>query len=91
MSYDKRYEMETIRDGNFKSWLRRMIHPKVEEAFQEIDAVVKSYDGLDQNDLRTRLSDFLVRWQTAVNEYVVDMQERLERYEAEEYDRQQSI
>lgn len=40
-----------------------MIHPKVEEAFQEIDAACFSGDDLEITDFRERLEYFVERWQ----------------------------
>lgn len=71
-----------------------MIHPKVEQAFQEIDACIFSGDGREHADFRDRLSYFLLRWQKGLNDRVLplftEMRERIEGYEAREYDDQQS-
>ena len=43
-----------------------MIHQRVEEAFQEIDAAIYSGDGTEMEDFVQRLKYFTERWQSRV-------------------------
>lgn len=43
-----------------------MIHPKVEAAFQEIDAAFFSGDTFEDEDARERVKFFLARWNKEV-------------------------
>ncbi len=52
-----------------------MIHPKVEEAFQEIDAAMFSGDCFHYLDSRERLTYFLKRWQKGLDELVTELEE----------------
>ncbi|UCG02771.1 MAG: hypothetical protein JSW11_02025 [Candidatus Heimdallarchaeota archaeon] len=58
-----------------------MIHPKIEEAFQEIDAAVFTGDDLEFYEFRHRLLHFAERWRKAALDKTLEIYKKEQSYD----------